>query len=361
MNVLLETSPLLGASGSRGIGTYTRELLQALRALDPKEEPLVVQATHELGHVPEHPEKTFDLIHYPYFDLFFATLPPKHLLPSVVTVHDVIPLLYPQQYPAGIKGTLRLWKQKKALRNADLVVTDSEVSRQDIEQHLGIAPDRIRSISLAASPEIKPVSEKRIQEARDTLKLPQQYIVYVGDINYNKNLPMLLVVLTQLPKSVRLCVVSRTFTNTAIPEGQVLAQALIENEIEDRVQVLDIPKDQPELLSAVLCGSLCLVQPSLYEGFGLPVLEAMQAGTVVVSTDGGSLPEVVGTAAILCEPKIASLTQALQEAIHLDSSERKAYILAGKKNANRFSWEKTAQQTFQAYKEARELWNARGR
>lgn len=356
MKVLLESSPLLGASGGRGIGTYTQELLSSLRALDTQEEPLLIQATHELGHVPENPHEQFDLIHYPYFDLFFSTLPAEPLLPTAVTVHDVIPLLYPKQYPPGIKGKLRFWKQKKALQQASLVITDSEASRLDIEEHLDIPAERVRSIYLAGSSQIQPVSEKVREETRKALDLPSKYIVYVGDINYNKNLPMLLVVLTQLPKSVHLCVVSRAFTNTEIPEGKLLARTIEENEIQDRVHVLDIPKDRPQMLSAVLQESLCLVQPSLYEGFGLPVLEAMQAGTVVVSTDGGSLPEVAGTAAIMCEPKINSLTEALQQAIKLEPQERKERILAGKKNAKRFSWEKTAQQTYQAYKEAREIW-----
>lgn len=358
MKVLLESSPLLGASAGRGIGTYTKELLQALRTLDTGNEHLLVQATHELGHVPENAHEEFDVIHYPYFDLFFPTLPTESRVPTVVTVHDVIPLLYPKQYPPGIKGTLRFWKQKRALQASSLVITDSEASRLDIEEYLDIPADRIRSIYLAGSSNIRPVSEKIRHDTREALKLPSKYIVYVGDINYNKNLPMLLVVLTQLPAAVKLCVVSRAFTNTEIPEGQALAKAIQENEIEDRVKVLDIPKDRPEMLSAVLQESLCLVQPSLYEGFGLPVLEAMQAGTVVVSTDGGSLPEVAGTAALLCEPKINSLTQALKEAISLDPSERKERILAGKKNLKRFSWERTAQQTYQAYKEAQEIWKA---
>lgn len=361
MNVLFETSPLLGESGSRGIGTYTHELLQALRELKVDDEQLVVQATHELGHVPENPAEHFDLIHYPYFDLFFSTLPGEHRLPTVVTVHDVIPLLYPKQYPAGIKGTLRFWKQRRTLQQIELVITDSEASRQDIEEYLQIPSDRVRSIYLAGSSEIRPVSEKVCQQARRSLRLPSKYLVYIGDINYNKNLPMLLVVLTQLPKNVHLCVVSRAFNNTSIPEGKALAQSIVENELQERVHVLDIPKNQPQLLSAVLQESICLVQPSLYEGFGLPVLEAMQAGTVVVSTDGGSLPEVAGTAAFVCEPKIISLTQALQEALHLEDKERKERIRAGKKNAQRFSWEKTAQQTYQAYKEAIELWKVQAR
>jgi glycosyltransferase involved in cell wall biosynthesis len=347
MKVLFESSPLLGASAGRGIGTYTHELLQALRALDTGKETLLIQATHELGYVPENAHEQFDLIHYPYFDLFFHTLPIESRIPTVVTVHDVIPLLYPRQYPPGIKGKIRFWKQKRALQAS---------SRLDIETYMDIPADRIRSIYLAGSSNIHQVSEKIREETRQLLHLPSKYIVYVGDINYNKNLPMLLVVLTQLPKSVHLCVVSRAFTNTDIPEGQALAKVIQENEIEDRVHVLDIPKDRPEMLSAVLQESVCLVQPSLYEGFGLPVLEAMQAGTVVVSTDGGSLPEVAGTAAILCEPKINSLTEAIREALSLDAAERKERISAGKKNLKRFCWERTAQQTYQAYKEAYEIW-----
>lgn len=354
MKVYFESSPLLGLSGSRGIGTYTKYLLQALRDLaqDQKEVDLVVQATHELGDKLVQPAKTFDLMHYPYFDFFFTTLPSKHNLPVVVTIHDVIPLLYPKYYPAGIKGRWRFQKQKRNLANVDVVITDSEASRDGIVEHLEIPESKIRVIPLAGNPQIQPLSDSQARRYAQQLNLPDKYFVYVGDINYNKNLPTLLLALTQLPADYHLCVVSKSFNNTEIPEGQILAKTIAENELEERVHVLDVPKGDNSKLSAILQRSVALVQPSLWEGFGLPVLEAMQAGTVVVSTTGGSLPEVTGEAAILVEPNIAGISQGMEKVIGLAGKERVALIKKGQEWAAGFSWLETARRTWQAYQEA---------
>jgi glycosyltransferase involved in cell wall biosynthesis len=352
----METSPLMNANSGRGIGAYTRELLKALRALSSDEFPLRIQATHELGHTVIAPENDFDLIHYPYFDLFFSTLPAKHELPVVVTVHDVIPLLYPKHYPPGIKGRLRFWKQKQSLQQAQLIITDSFASKDGIVKHLGIPANRVRVIPLAGNPAITEPADTSARRWVEQVALPKKYIVYVGDINYNKNLPTLLLALTQLPQDVHLVVISRSFQNTAIAEGQQLAKIIEENEIEPRVHVLQVPGDEPEFFSSILQQSVALIQPSLWEGFGLPVLEAMQAGAVVVSTDGGSLPEVVGDAAIMVEPTLIGIVTGIEKALTLRGEKRQELIEAGRKQVSKFSWEMTAKQTYQAYQTARDTW-----
>jgi glycosyltransferase involved in cell wall biosynthesis len=349
---LLDTSPLLNASETRGIGTYTRELLRGLRQLTGLPEPLVVQATHEVGEILE-PEKHFDLIHYPYFDLFFSTLPKKAQLPVVVTVHDVIPLVFPEQYPPGIKGRLRFWQQKRRLRQVEAVLTDSEASKRDIRQHLGVAESRLFVVPLAANPDLSEPTEYLQQKVKSELDLPNKFVLYVGDINYNKNLPTLLLALTQVDPSIHLCVVSQTFNNDAIPEGKTIADVIARNNLEERIRVLSIPKDQPDVLSAVISLSRCLVQPSLYEGFGLPVVEAMRVGTIVVSANTSSLPEVAGEAAILVDPTIAGLSDGITRAVGLRGEERQDWIRRGWKQAQEFSWEQTALQTYQVYEAAR--------
>ncbi len=231
MRVLLDTSPLLNANETRGVGTYTRELLRALRSLSGLAEPLVVQATHEVGVIQE-PEKHFDLIHYPYFDLFFSTLPPKAKLPAVVTVHDVIPLVFPQQYRPGIKGRVRFQRQKRRLRQAEAVLTDSEASKRDIRQHLGIAENRLFVVPLAANPDLAEPTEYLQQKVKQDLSLPGKYALYIGDINYNKNLPTLLLALTQVDPSIHLVVVSQTFNNVAIPEGRIISEVIARNDLD---------------------------------------------------------------------------------------------------------------------------------
>ncbi len=343
MRVWLDTSPLESGHAHRGIGAYTRFLLRAFEELIAKKKLDGVEL------LTSEPEVAPDIIHYPFFDLFFSTLTVPKVTPVIVTIHDVIPLVFPEKYRPGVRGTLRFWKQKRALQRVAGVITDSEVSRQDIHEHLAVPLEKIWAIPLAANPEIEPVSEYYQQKYAQQVGAPEDYIVYVGDINYNKNLPTLLLALTQLPEEVHLCVVSRTFRNTDIPEGQQLAKIITENDLEDRVHILDIPSDQPEILSGVLGGARCLVQPSLYEGFGLPVLEAMQAGTVVVSTNGGSLPEVAGEAAIVVEPTLVGLTDGIREAWKLRGEDRESRIQAGLKWAAKFSWSDTAKQTASVY------------
>lgn len=349
MRVLLDTTPLLNGNSGRGVGTYTRELLQSLREV-PSSSPVIVQATHELGSTVSEPQKHFDVVHYPYFDLFFETLPSLKGVARVVTVHDVIPLVFADHYPPGLRGKWRFLQQKRRLKDVDAIITDSQCSKNDIVSYLGIREHKVHVVPLAASPKLQPQTEYYQEKNTQELDLPEKYIVYVGDINYNKNLPTLLLALTELP-DVHLVVVSRTFTNTSIPEGKILAHMIDENDLEDRVHVVEIPSDQPEVLAAVMAKSRALVQPSLYEGFGLPVLEAMQVGSVVVSSNGGSLPEVTGSAAIMVEPTIIGLQEGIKEAWSLRGEERQKRIDAGLEQAARFSWEKTAKLTLAVYEQ----------
>lgn len=354
MQVLLDTTPLTNQNNARGVGTYTRELLFALRELVHLEDPLVVQATHELteqGTKIVDPEKNFDLIHYPYFDLFFSTLPKRGKIPVVVTVHDVIPLIFPEEYKPGLKGQWRFQGQKKRLQEVDAVITDSESSRSDIIEHLGISTHKVHVVPLAASPSLQPVSDYYEQKYAEELDLPAKYVLYIGDINYNKNLPTLLLALTQLPEDIHLCVVSQTFHNAEIPEGKILTETIQANDLKDRVHVLNIPKGEDEKFAAVISRARCVVQPSLYEGFGLPALEALQVGTVVVATNTSSLPEVVGEAAILVEPNIAGLADGIQQAVSLRGTDRQEWIQRGFMQANKFSWQKTAQATYEVYRQ----------
>lgn len=345
MRVHLDTSPLTSGHAGRGIGTYTRELLQGLRDLAQRREDLIITSSQDEEGTTTVP----DVVHYPFFDLFFATLPWKRTAPTVVTIHDVIPLVFPEQYPPGIKGKLRFLRQKKALQKVDAVITDSECSKQDIVRLLQYPEEKIHVVPLAASPALKPLNEYFAEKFTQPFELPAKYVVYVGDINYNKNIPTLLLALTQLPEDLHLVVVSRTFNNTAIPEGKRIHEIIEANNLQERVHVVDVPTDRPELLAGVLTEAKCLVHPSLYEGFGLTVLEALQVGTVVVSSNASSLPKVTGDAAIMVEPTIIGLVEGIEQAVRLRGDDREAWIARGQKWAKQFSWNKTAEQTLAVY------------
>lgn len=342
LRVLVDTSPLQSGHAGRGIGAYTRHLVAGLQAVAKSED---IEVVTELG------SEVVDLIHYPFFDFFAHTLQVDEV-PVVVTIHDVIPLVFPQEYPPGLRGSFRLWQQRRTLHQVSGVITDSQCSRQDIQKHLGVAPQSITVTPLAANPDLQPVSEYLQRKYAEELGAPDDYILYIGDINYNKNLPTLLLALTQVSEQIHLCVVSRTFNNTEIPEGKLLAKIIQENGLKDRVHVLDVPGDNPELLSAVIGRARCLVQPSIYEGFGLPVLEAMQVGTPVVSSNAASLPEVAGDAAILVEPSVGGLSQGIEMGWRLRGEEREEMVRAGQKWSKQFTWQKTARLTIEAYRQS---------
>lgn len=340
MKVLLDTSPLGNAHSHRGIGMYTRLLKQHLEEVKGV----------EVFNTNLDDNQAFDIVHYPYFDLFQSTLPSRHKATSVVTIHDIIPLLYPEYYPKGLRGRFGLYRQKQAVRNVSAVITDSENSRQDIIDVLEISPSKVHVVHLAANPAIAAASPSKITDVKKHFSLPKLYILYVGDINYNKNIPQLLKSLKYLPDEVELVCVGRNFFPHDIPEWQWIETQLALSDVKKRVTFLtSILSDDHQTLSALYTGALAYVQPSLYEGFGLPVLEAMQAKTPVVTTQTSSLVEVAGEHATFVSTDAESIANGVQVVMDMSVTQRRKHIAKAHHWSQTFSWEKTALDTHQVY------------
>jgi glycosyltransferase involved in cell wall biosynthesis len=146
--------------------------------------------------------------------------------------------------------------------------------------------------------------------------------------------------------------VGRNFYPQEIPEWQWIETQLALSDVEDRVQfVTTIPSDKPEELAAVYSGAEVYVQPSLYEGFGLPVLEAMQCQTPVVSSNAASLPEVAGEHALLAEPVAEELAQQVEQVLEWSSSKRNHWIKQAHQWSQTFSWKKVATDTIKVYQQ----------
>lgn len=345
LKVLIDTSPLENAHANRGVGAYTRQLTQALEKLDELE---VVRSTQLKKKQVFEPE----LIHYPFFDLFFPSLPLVKHNKTVVTIHDVIPLIFPEHYPSGLKGRVNLSRQKIALKNINQIITDSQTSAKDIEKHLNIAADKIKVIHLAGNPEIKRQSEETINQVRNKLKLPKRYVLYVGDINYNKNIPQLIKAVKYLPKQTNLVLLGTSFKQQDIPEWKWIESQIAMSDVADRIEfVTEVKSGDNQILSAVYSGALCYIQPSLYEGFGLPVLEAMQCETPVIAAERASLPEVSGGNAILIEPKAEAIADAVKQILAWTEAELKEVTQQALQWAQSFSWDKTARETAKVYKQ----------
>ncbi len=342
IRVLIDTSPLQNANAIRGVGVYTRFLSEAIQK----------EAGIQLFTDPESIEnEKIDVIHYPYFDLFFATLPFKKKTKTVVTIHDVIPLVFPKQYRAGIKGRIKFARQLLALKSVDTILTDSEASKKDIIHYLKIPEQKIHVVYLAANQDIHGSDLEEVQRVRKKYRLPANYILYVGDINYNKNIPQLIKSLKYLPEDLQLVCVGKNFVPQEIMEWKVIETQLALSDVAERVCFLsEVTGKASKDLSAIYSGSVAYVQPSLYEGFGLPVLEAMNCKVPVVSAQNSSLTEVGGTHVIYVPTDAESIAKGVKEVLEWSESKRKTFIDEAFTWAQQFSWEKTARTTIDIYK-----------
>lgn len=337
MKVALDISPLESAHQGRGVGTYTRLLAQFLQANDQTN---LIQSTHPY-------QETADLVHYPYFDLFFHTLPFVKPLPTVVTIHDTIPLIFPTHFPKGPKGQLSFWLQKLSLSSVKAVITDSKSSQKDIAHYLNYPLGKIHIVPLASDPIFKKLPPKQTNSFKKTHLLTSPIISYVGDINYNKNLPRLIQAVGNVAH-LTLVIVTRADLDGEIPEVQAIRQTLESLPNKNKVRFLKL--DKPQDLVTLYSVSDWYIQPSLYEGFGLPILEAMNCSLPVICSSQSSLPEIAGEAAIYFEPSNPkSIKKAITQALSMPQTQRKQLISKCEQQVKKFSWKRTAAQTIKVY------------
>ncbi|GBD15393.1 Mannosylfructose-phosphate synthase [bacterium HR26] len=284
------------------------------------------------------------LLHVPYF-----AGPLRSPLPLVVTVHDVIPLLFPA-YRASLAMRLYLRLVSRVARRADAVITDSEHSKRDIMRVLGIPAERITAIPLAADPRFRPATDlARLAELRQRFDLPGPVIFNVGGLDVRKNLPALIaafaLALPDLDPATRLVIAGRPHAENPRlypPLEPVVRRFGLEGHV-----VLPGAVSEEDKLGLYQIADL-YVYPSLYEGFGLSPLEAMACGTPVIAANRSSLPEVVGDGGLLVEPEPGELARAIRQVL-LDDRLREDLARRALKRAAQFSWERTARETIAVY------------
>lgn len=337
MKIAIDTSPLKSGHKGRGVGAYTRNLVDSLKKANSE---IKFATFSEI--IPEA-----DLIHYPYFDFFVRSLPFRKKNKTIVTIHDTIPLVFPSHFPSGIKGSFNLAFQKLSLKSVDHIITDSNSSKKDIVEYMGVPSEKITTVYLA--PALGDLDENKINQidVRKKYQLSEQYMLYVGDINYNKNLPRLISAIGSL-SHFQLVIVTRADVDSNIIEASDLRDSISKLPNPNLVKILKIDK-QIELASLYKSADW-YIQPSLYEGFGLPVLEAMKMGTPVICSQTSSLPEIAGESAIYFNPnskdKIAS---AITHAFSLGKIQKQKLIGDGFEQVKKFSWDKVAEETIKVY------------
>ncbi len=369
-----------------GIGTYIRNLVRSLAKLDQTNHYTLITPTSpvpEFAGLPSNFETApyqrkgrsgFAQMGYTFFlrqftaDLHHIPLNAVPLLmpkPYVVTIHDMSTLLFADQ--KGYRNNLRMFYLRRGLLRADRVLAVSSATRRDVETVLGIPPKRVQVVYNAPDPAFcQPAppptalpGERQygyppeIQRVLDRYQIHYPFLLYVGRTNPQKNIPRLVEAFAVLRgemrdhllyKDLRLIIIG-----DEISKNPALRQAVIQSRVEDVVRFLGFVPI--ETLRAFYQAASAFVFPSLYEGFGLPPLEAMACGTPVVCSNVSSLPEVVGDAAMVVNPEnVFDIARGMRE-ILLNNDLRAGFIERGLQQLGRFSWERTAAQVLQAYEE----------
>jgi len=351
-----------------GISNYTRHLLSALADLDPETDYRVLRhrrdrTRREAGAnfrratmwTPCHHRLErwalgveiaplrLDLLHSPDF------IPPAFgACRFVITVHDLNFLYYPQFLTAESR---RYYNDQIAwaVARADHILAVSETTRADLIRLLGVPSEKVTVTYEGVLPAFRPLPPAVVQETLSRYNLHPGYVLFVGTLEPRKNLPGLL-------RAYRILLDRR---EVSVPLVIVGSRGWLYEEIDRQVETLRLQEhlrflpDTPDAdLPALYNGAALLAMPSFYEGFGLPVLEAMACGTPVLISDRGSLPEVAGAAAVIVNPDDPE-DIATGLARGLSDPDLRARLRAdGPAHAARFTWKETARRTLEVYRRA---------
>lgn len=363
-----------------GIGRYTYNLALALADVAPRDELLVLHNSTQRNtrfdlsplraktpiQIVETNARNFslaeqwrisawlrraraDVYHSPYYLMPFVTP-----CPAIVTVHDLIPLLYPQYFTAAQRIIFNV-AIRLAVRATRHVVADSHATARDLQRLLRVPPAKITAIAAAADPQLVRPSPDVIAAMRARNQLPAEYALYLGSNKPHKNLVRLIEAYARVAQRNRIPLVIAGHWDASHPEAKRTAERL---SLGAAIRWLG-PAPQADL-PALYAGATLFVFPSEYEGFGLPVLEAMACGTPVVCSSSSSLPEVTGdpatgsghSAAILFNPRdTQDMADAIMRALS-DEALQAQLATDGLRRAQQFTWDETARQVYALYARA---------
>lgn len=352
-----------------GMARYALELLKAmLRVGDDLSLAALVRRPEQASLLPQHPGLVVLACNIPPYGIAAQLAPPIALTrlnvdlyhcpfyaplsrlpgPKVVSIHDLIHLRFPADYKLKHRLFYR-WVLGPLARKVPAVLTGSEHSKQDMVELLGVDPERIKVTPYGVGPQFRPLDQGAKEAAARHLKLPAGYILGVGNPKPHKNLAALVRAYDDLCRDLPPGVDSLpALALLGVDQGQVKAEAAAG-------QVICLPQVAEEDLPQLYAAAGMVVIPSLYEGFGLPALEAMASGAPLISSNRASLPEVVGQSGLLVEPEPRALTEAMGRVL-ADEGLREGLAQTGPRRAAWYTWEQTARATLDVYRRA-----ARGR
>jgi glycosyltransferase involved in cell wall biosynthesis len=285
-------------------------------------------------------------------DLYHATFvaPPYSMTPCVFTMHDVSPFVRPEYYPAQIGQRLK-FLVRRGLENARLVVCISEHCRQTTAEWFKLPLEKLVVVRHGVNPVMRPVPGDEARAAvQQAYGIDRPFVLYLGKLERRKNIVRLLRAFRRMlddsGADVDLVLAGRRFWDTGPIDEEIDALRL-------RDRVIETGYVPDEIVPALYSAARMFVFPSLWEGFGLPVLEAMACGTPVITSNVSSLPEVAGDAAILVDPTSEDELSHEMTRVLEDDALRNDLRQRGLRRAAEFTWEQTARQTLEAYERAR--------
>jgi glycosyltransferase involved in cell wall biosynthesis len=354
-----------------GIGTYVRKLLkhlpridqeseflalcrpedeETIRASSPSLRPVAVSARDY--SVSEHisiPAKLrqlgVDLFHSPHY-----VLPLFTPCPSIVTVHDVIHLLFPQYLPNRLATHYAKFMIKRAIEKASLVLTVSASSKRDLLTFFDINPEKILVIPNGIDSAIaEKLSDEALEGIKERYQIFGRTVLFAGNIKPHKNVERLIAAFAKVREEPEFEDLTLMVVGDEISKYPSLRRAVARHRVRSSVRFFGYV---PELtLVALYKIADVFAFPSLYEGFGLPPLEALANGTPVVTSNISSLPEVVGDAALTVDPyNVDDIARAIRRLLG-DQELRAQLIQSGYDRAGCFSWERSVTQVHQAYQQ----------
>jgi glycosyltransferase involved in cell wall biosynthesis len=353
-----------------GIGTYIRNLLRQLARIDRDTEYVLLCQQPDLDVGAQlganfrtvlEPSPNYSLreqIHVPWVlrrerpDVYHA---PHYILPagvrcrSVVTIHDCIHLMFPQYLPNRAAYAYARASMWAAARRSDRILTVSEASKRDILHFFNVPPEKIVVVYNAIDDHfsVTPADED-VARVRERYQLDHRFVLYVGNIKPHKNLVRLIEAFAELRRGgfdeVKLLIIG-----DQISKLPALRRAVHSHKLHKHVRFLGYVSDQT--LGILYRLAAAFVFPSLYEGFGLPPLEAMASGTPVVTSNVSSLPEVAGDAAVLVDPyDVDSIVDGMRQVLS-DPARAAELRRRGVERAREFSWARSVEKTLQVYQQ----------
>lgn len=383
MKISVDLRPLQSATRQRGIGYFTLNLFS--KVFEKSEDQFTVYTTltgklpkklkikknHKRFGIPTlfRPRRgirRFDPVLAPFwhlaleiskpqilhltsiFEVYYLSFPKK--IKTIITLHDVIPIMFPEKFFENEKAKQWYLKRLSWVKKAARVITISEASKKDLIEKLKIPAKKIEVIYPAIDPHFHPVSLKKAKNILTKYKIQSPYLLAVSAFSFHKNMSRIFqafkIYLEESGnKLLKLVIVCKLIKK----EKKAWQQEIEKMELQDKVILTNFVSDED--LPAMYSGAEALIFPSIYEGFGLPILEAFACGTPVITSYISSMPEAAGKAALFVDPYFVNdMTKAIKKII-TNRKLRTELIKLGFKQLKKFSWDQSAQQTLNIYRQ----------